>query len=77
MSVQAEAQEATSAGVEHELTALDRCDSCGAQAYIRATLTSGGQLLFCGHHGRENKDKLIALGATWHDESARLVASRD
>ena len=77
MSVQAEAQEVTATTPAHELTALDRCDSCGAQAYIRATLSSGGQLLFCGHHGRENKEKLIALGATWHDESARLVAPRD
>jgi len=26
------------------LTALDRCDSCGAQAYIRVTLASGDLL---------------------------------
>ena len=32
------------------LTAFDRCDSCGAQAYIRVTLASG-DLLFCAHHG--------------------------
>jgi len=57
----------------HELSSNDRCDSCGAQAYIRATLPAGGQLLFCGHHGRKNKEKLIALGATWHDESDRLT----
>ena len=24
-----------------ELSALDRCDSCGAQAYVRATLAAG------------------------------------
>lgn len=31
------------------LTALDRCDRCGAQAYV---LVSGlsGELLFCAHH---------------------------
>ena len=44
-----------------ELTAADRCDRCGAQAYIRARLVSGGELLFCAHHGREHlpalKDK--------------------
>lgn len=61
----------------HELTALDRCDSCGAQAYIRATLPSGSVLLFCAHHGRKNEEKLQSLGAQWHDESARLVAPRD
>ena len=25
----------------HELTALDRCDACGAQAYIRVVVSSG------------------------------------
>lgn len=59
-----------------ELSPTDRCDSCGAQAYIRATLPTGGQLLFCGHHGRKNKEKLVALGATWHDESDRLAVDR-
>ena len=34
------------------LTALDRCDRCGAQARVRAVLPGGGDLLFCGHHGR-------------------------
>lgn len=34
---------------ENELTALDRCDSCGAQAYVRAHFITG-DLLFCAHH---------------------------
>lgn len=34
------------------LTAHDRCDRCGAQALVRATLAHG-ELLFCGHHGRQ------------------------
>jgi len=76
MTVQAETHEGTSAPA-HELTALDRCDSCGAQAYIRATLPSGSALLFCAHHGRKNEDKLRGMGATWHDESARLNATND
>lgn len=33
------------------LTALDRCDRCGAQAVLRAVLSSG-ELVFCGHHAR-------------------------
>lgn len=75
MTVQEEAQ---GIGVvpSHELTALDRCDSCGAQAYIRATLPSGSSLLFCAHHGRKNEEKLRGLGATWHDESERLTATQ-
>jgi hypothetical protein len=32
-------------------TLADRCDCCGAQAFIRATFVAG-DLLFCGHHGR-------------------------
>ncbi|MFN2539828.1 MAG: hypothetical protein ABR549_16980 [Mycobacteriales bacterium] len=34
------------------LTIGDRCDRCGAQAFIRAVFVSG-DLMFCGHHGRE------------------------
>lgn len=32
-----------------KLTTADRCDSCGAQAYVRVTGVSG-ELVFCGHH---------------------------
>jgi hypothetical protein len=54
------------------LTALDRCDRCGAQAYIRATLPIGGELLFCAHHGRQHVAVLRDKGADIQDESARL-----
>lgn len=53
------------------LTANDRCDSCGAQAYVRVTLPSGS-LLFCGHHGNKHKDQLAGQALTWHDETFRL-----
>ena len=59
----------------HQLTAADRCDSCGAQAYIRATMASG-ELFFCAHHGAEFKDKLAATAIEWHDESSRLRESK-
>ena len=49
------------------LTALDRCDRCGAQASIRVVLPTGGELLFCGHHGREHLPKLAELAAVIHD----------
>jgi hypothetical protein len=39
------------------LTALDRCDRCGAQAQHRVTLTAG-DLLFCEHHHRAHKNCL-------------------
>ena len=56
----------------YTLTALDRCDSCGAQAYIRVTMSTG-ELLFCAHHGSQFKEKLSATALDWHDESARLL----
>lgn len=34
---------------EKVLTALDRCDSCGAQAYVKVSGVSG-ELTFCSHH---------------------------
>ncbi|MET7994088.1 hypothetical protein ABZU76_24660 [Amycolatopsis sp. NPDC005232] len=46
-----------------ELTAVDRCDRCGAAAQVRAVLSSGGELLFCGHHAREHEAKLKELAA--------------
>ncbi len=35
-----------------ELT--ERCDSCGAAAKMEVSLTSGGTLAFCGHHGNRH-----------------------
>ena len=57
----------------YELTALDRCDACGAQAYIRVVVASG-ELLFCAHHGRKHQEKLSQIAHSWHDESSRLLA---
>ncbi len=56
-----------------ELTAADRCDRCGAQAYIRARLVSGGELLFCAHHGRQHLPALMDRALDIHDESGRLT----
>ncbi len=55
------------------LRAVDRCDRCGAQAYVRATLLNGGELLFCGHHGKEYAEKLKSVSAQIQDETAKLA----
>ena len=55
------------------LTAVDRCDRCGAQAYLRVQLQSGGELLFCAHHAREHGDKLKEIAATVIDETHKLT----
>ncbi|RJQ82297.1 hypothetical protein D5S17_02875 [Pseudonocardiaceae bacterium YIM PH 21723] len=46
-----------------ELTSADRCDRCGAAARVRAVLSTGGELLFCGHHARAHESKLRELAA--------------
>lgn len=55
------------------LTALDRCDRCGAAASIRVVLPSGGELLFCGHHGRAHQARLTELAAVIHEAQPSAV----
>ncbi len=55
------------------LNAVDRCDRCGAQAYVRAVLLSGGELLFCGHHAKEYAANLKPIVAHIQDETEKLV----
>ena len=54
------------------LSAADRCDRCGAQAYLRVELQSGGELLFCAHHAREHGEKLKEIAANVVDETHKL-----
>lgn len=56
------------------LTAADRCDRCGAQAFIRARLTGGSELHFCAHHGRHHLDALRDVAEEIVDETERLHA---
>ena len=60
---------------ETPLTAVDRCDRCGAQAYLRVSLQVGGELLFCAHHAREHGDKLREIATHVHDETDKLADS--
>ncbi len=54
------------------LTAADRCDRCGAQAYLRVTLAGGNELLFCAHHAKAHSDKLRQVALTIHDETDKI-----
>jgi hypothetical protein len=63
----------TTALATPQLTAEDRCDRCGAQAYARVVLPSGGELLFCGHHMRAHREHLTSIAAQVHDETSRLA----
>ena len=55
------------------LTAADRCDRCGAQAYVRAIMLSGSELLFCAHHWHENETALREVAEAIQDETERLA----
>ena len=56
--------------LEYRLTATDRCDSCGAQAYIAAEV-NGSELLFCAHHGRKYEEKLRAIASQFIKAASR------
>lgn len=55
------------------LSAADRCDRCGAQAFLRAQMPGGGELLFCGHHAREHGSRLREVAITVIDETDKLA----
>lgn len=55
------------------LTAVDRCDRCGAQAYVRVVL-AGSDLLFCGHHWTRHAEPLLRVAEHVVDETHRLTA---
>lgn len=55
------------------LTGFDRCDRCGAQAYIRVELYSGLDLVFCGHHFAENRDVLEPLALRIQNNLKELI----
>ena len=57
------------------LTASDRCDRCGAQAFVRVTLPTGGTLIFCGHHAKKHEEKLKLIATEYVDETDRLGAT--
>jgi hypothetical protein len=57
------------------LTAADRCDRCGAQAYVLVRLLSGGELLFCAHHAKQYEAGLKDVAAEVVDETERLTVS--
>lgn len=66
---------------EWTLTANDRCDRCGAQAYVKIA-GSTGELLFCSHHYNKIVNdpnaytKMMAFMLIVVDERERLVENR-
>ena len=56
-----------------ELNASDRCDACGAQAYVHYGLDTG-ELYFCAHHSRVFGPDLEGRSVVLRDETDRLTA---
>jgi hypothetical protein len=42
----------------------DRCDRCSAAAKLVVTLTSGGELAFCGHHANRLRDDIVRVAGS-------------
>ncbi|WP_040425042.1 DUF7455 domain-containing protein [Agromyces subbeticus] len=67
------------------LTAADRCDQCQARAYAVAWFPTGSgpahsedrasELLFCGHHFREHRDRIEIKAVRILDETAFILDS--
>jgi hypothetical protein len=55
------------------LTSLDRCDRCGARAYVRVLLPSRLELMFCAHHSRQYASALAEIAVEIQDETERLA----
>lgn len=54
-------------GTPKMLNATDRCDACGAQAYVSATI-KGVDLLFCAHHFNHSEAMIREASEFIHDE---------
>ena len=63
------------------LTASDRCDSCGAQAYVHVSGVTG-DLMFCAHHYNNivdnavGYDKIMKFAYQVVDERDKLIENR-
>lgn len=55
------------------LTNADRCDQCGAQAFIWVNMPdSQSGLLFCIHHFNRNESKLRTVAIDFIDERYKI-----
>jgi hypothetical protein len=53
------------------LKATDRCDQCGARAYVAAEIHDV-DLLFCAHHYRDHEEKIREVAEEVLDERWQL-----
>ncbi|MFY0405625.1 DUF7455 domain-containing protein [Solicola sp. PLA-1-18] len=51
----------------------DRCDACGAQAFVMTRSQKGLELKFCAHDYRKNEDALKASAARVVADDRHLI----
>ncbi|EEH63453.1 hypothetical protein HMPREF0044_1377 [Gleimia coleocanis DSM 15436] len=68
-----EVNEETVADTQTGLLVSDRCDLCGAQAFVEVVMNSGA-LLFCGHHARKFRDSYSKTAVKVNDYTHLLQA---
>lgn len=74
-----DATKSTKAKLGNTLTAHDRCDRCGSQAYVKVNFTADSDLLFCGHDWAEFRKKISETYVIFDvvDETASINVGRD
>jgi hypothetical protein len=55
------------------MNALDRCDRCGARAYVRVLFRHHQELLFCAHHYRQHAAALARFAVDIQDGTQQLM----
>lgn len=74
-SVAEGAQQLVDRTVRRDLTAHDRCDACGARAFVRAVMPSS-DLFFCAHHATKHLDALYGQALFVQDDRHLVTADR-
>lgn len=57
------------------LLVTDRCDACGAQAYVGLRFGES-ELLLCGHHFKKSEEKIRSVATSVLDERWKLSDQR-
>lgn len=60
---------------EYVLKAIDRCDTCNAEALVLVKGVTGA-LMFCGHHYAKNENALKNFAYEIVDEREKLIQNK-
>jgi hypothetical protein len=75
MNMMAEKTEEKTIEKEYILKAVDRCDSCSAEALVLVKGV-GGELMFCGHHYAKNEKALEKFAYEVIDEREKIIQNK-